>query len=168
MNATEIITVARHVFVNSASFTKISPISKQHGHIRCSTFLHYIIHTLVYSFDISIWTRMLHSKFKNFNCLPHDSDILRLLGWSLLITFWKNKKMLVTRIFSFSHNIFYSVDDKFHHLGHIRIFLPLMISIWTGLNWWLRVEEPSPSTSYKFCHNFIYKWFCVPNVYLYL
>ena len=30
--------------------------------------------------------------------------------------------MLVTRIFSFSQNIFYPLTEKFHHLSHIKVF----------------------------------------------
>ena len=33
----------------------------------------------------------------------------------------KEKKMLETSIFSFSHNIIYPVRDKFHHPNHIEL-----------------------------------------------
>ena len=39
----------------------------------------------------------------------------------LLKTLWKKEKMLVTSIFSFSHNVFYPITYKFRHFSHIWI-----------------------------------------------
>ena len=38
---------------------------------------------------------------------------------NLLKTAWKKKKMLVTSIFSFSHNVFYPMKDKFNVMSNI-------------------------------------------------
>ena len=38
---------------------------------------------------------------------------------SLLKTLWKKEKMLVTSIFSFPHNVFYPINDKFYVLSNI-------------------------------------------------
>ena len=37
----------------------------------------------------------------------------------LLKTMWKKEKMLVTSIFSFSHNVFYPIKDRNHYLSFI-------------------------------------------------
>ena len=42
---------------------------------------------------------------------------------SLLKTFWEKKKMLVTSIFFFSHNVFYPMKDKFIILSNINFNL---------------------------------------------
>ena len=39
----------------------------------------------------------------------------------LLKTLWEKEKMLVTSIFSFSHNVFYPSTDEFKPLSHIWI-----------------------------------------------
>ena len=39
---------------------------------------------------------------------------------ALLKTLWEKKKMLVTSIFFFSHNVFYPMKDNFHVLNNIK------------------------------------------------
>ena len=48
------------------------------------------------------------------NSLPHNPDFQRRWNKGLLKTLWENEKMLVTSIFFFSHNLFYSSQNKFH------------------------------------------------------
>ena len=43
----------------------------------------------------------------NFNSLTHSPDLKRPCINSLLKTSWEKEKLLVTSIFSFSHNVFY-------------------------------------------------------------
>ena len=38
---------------------------------------------------------------------------------AFLKTLWEEEKMLVTSIFSFSHNVFYSIKDRNYHLCYI-------------------------------------------------
>ena len=38
----------------------------------------------------------------------------------ILKTLWEKEKMLVTSIFSFSHNIFYSIKGKNQFFSHIQ------------------------------------------------
>ena len=49
-----------------------------------------------------------------FNPLPHNDNF-----WRLLKTLWEKKKMLVTSIFFFSHNIFYSIEHTCNVLSSI-------------------------------------------------
>ena len=44
----------------------------------------------------------------------------------LLKLLWEKEKVLVTSIFSFSHNVFYPIKDKFHHLSHMWICVILI------------------------------------------
>ena len=46
-------------------------------------------------------------------------------------TLWKEEKMLVTSIFSFSHNVFNPFQNKFH-FSQLFCYLQ-MLSIWTSL-----------------------------------
>ena len=46
------------------------------------------------------------------NSLPHNPDFYRAWQIGLLKTLWEKKNMLVTSIFSFSHNVFYAIKDK--------------------------------------------------------
>ena len=52
-----------------------------------------------------------------FNSLPQNDDFWRTGGNSLLKTSWEKKKMLVTSIFFFSHNVFYPMKDNFNILS---------------------------------------------------
>ena len=54
-----------------------------------------------------------------FNSLPHNLDFQQSQDRSLLKTLWEKEKMLVTSIFSFSHNVFYPIKDRNHHLSYI-------------------------------------------------
>ena len=49
-----------------------------------------------------------------FNHFPNKPCFLRVWNSSLLKTLWENEKMLVTSIFSFSHNVFYPNIDRNH------------------------------------------------------
>ena len=50
--------------------------------------------------------------------LYHTMMTWRTGGKSLLKTLWEKKKMLVTSIFFFSHNIFYRMKDNFNVLSN--------------------------------------------------
>ena len=47
------------------------------------------------------------------NPLPHNPNFQQPWEKSLLKTLWEKEKMLVTSIFSFSHNVFHSSQNKF-------------------------------------------------------
>ena len=53
------------------------------------------------------------------NPLPQNPDFQRPLKRSLLKTIWEKEKMLVTSIFSFSHNVFFQFQKEFLFLSHI-------------------------------------------------
>ena len=55
----------------------------------------------------------------SFNSLPHKPDFERPCKRSLLKTLREKEKMLVTSIFSFSHNVFYSFQNRFQFFSHI-------------------------------------------------
>ena len=67
------------------------------------------------------------------NTLPLNHDFQRLSERTLLKTLWEKEKMLVTSIFSFFHNVFYSIREKMHHLSSFKNCRLRMLSIWTGL-----------------------------------
>ena len=48
-------------------------------------------------------------------------------------TLWEKKKMLVTSIYSFSHNFSYPVTNRIHYFDNIYICRLQMLSIWTSL-----------------------------------
>ena len=50
---------------------------------------------------------------------PHNDDFWHSGGKSLLKTLWAKKKMLVTSILFFSHNVFYPIKDNFIILSNI-------------------------------------------------
>ena len=54
-----------------------------------------------------------------FNPLPHNPDFLLPAEKSLLKTLWEKEKMLVTSIFSFTHNVFYPSQNKFQFFIYI-------------------------------------------------
>ena len=54
---------------------------------------------------------MIGPKYACCLTLPHNNDPH--IG-SLLKTLWKKVKMLVTSISSFSHNVFYPIQNNFH------------------------------------------------------
>ena len=66
----------------------------------------------------SIFDRILYI-CHNVNPLPHIHDLKRPHMRSLLKTLWKKEKMLVTSIFSFSHNVFYPFKNKFQFSARI-------------------------------------------------
>ena len=41
----------------------------------------------------------------------------------LLKSYWEKKKILITSIFSFSHNVFNLIQDKCCHLGHLKFVI---------------------------------------------
>ena len=53
------------------------------------------------------------------NPLPHNDDFRCSGGKSLLKTLLERKKMLVTSIFFFSHNVFYPMKDNLNVLSNI-------------------------------------------------
>ena len=56
----------------------------------------------------------VYEKFSS-NSLPQNDSKKK----AFLKTLWEKKKMLLTSIFSFSHNVFYSIKDRNHHLTYI-------------------------------------------------
>ena len=55
------------------------------------------------------------------NLFTTQSRLLMTLRQSALLkTLWEKEKMLVTSIFSFSHNVFYSSQNKFQVFSHIH------------------------------------------------
>ena len=52
------------------------------------------------------------------NPLSHDTDFSDPGQKGLMKTLWEKKKMLVTSISYFSHNVFYYIKDNFHQLGY--------------------------------------------------
>ena len=53
------------------------------------------------------------------NPFPNNPRLKRLWDRRLLKTLWEKEKMLLTSIFSFYHNVFYPVKDKFYFLSYI-------------------------------------------------
>ena len=60
------------------------------------------------------------SKLKTF--ADDESNLVEKLNlfWQGYKTLWKKEKMLVTSIFSFSHNVFKSLLSKVHYLIHTQ------------------------------------------------
>ena len=54
----------------------------------------------------------------HLNALGTHTDFYRPFKRSLLERMWEKEKMLVTRIFSFSHIIFCPVKDRNHQFGN--------------------------------------------------
>ena len=54
-----------------------------------------------------------------YNSFPNNRCFLRPWDGRLLKTLWEKEKMMVTSIFSFSHNAFYPIKDKSYSLHHI-------------------------------------------------
>ena len=50
--------------------------------------------------------------------LPHSPDFSHLWKRKLLKTLWEKEKILITSIFSFSHNVFYPSKHKFQLFCH--------------------------------------------------
>ena len=96
---------------NAVKHVAISSISTMFFTLSEANLIIYLIHNLlfgnVFSFD----------KFKNSVILQSR----------LLTTLWKKpfenivgkEKMLITSIFSFSHNVFYSIIERNHHFSNI-------------------------------------------------
>ena len=53
----------------------------------------------------------------SFNHVPNNLNFEKIL-WK---TLWVKEKMLVTRIFSFSHNVFYPIKEINFHYSNIEI-----------------------------------------------
>ena len=68
---------------------------------------------------LGLQNSFLRISFLSLNPLPHNDDFLRTGENSLLKTLWEKKKMLVTSIFFFSHNVFYPIKDHFNGLSNI-------------------------------------------------
>ena len=62
-------------------------------------------------------TRML---CRGFNSLPHNPDFKQPWVKRPLKTLWRKEKMLVTSIFSFSHNVFNPIKVQNHHFKHLN------------------------------------------------
>ena len=63
-----------------------------------------------------------------YNISLHKGDLER----GLLKSFLRIEKMLVSRIFYFSLNVFYPIKEKLHHFSHFEIGRGLQeLSIWT-------------------------------------
>ena len=56
--------------------------------------------------SISSVCLILYQTMQSINTPGTDAGLLK--------TLWEKEKMLVTRIFPFSHNVFYSVNDKLY------------------------------------------------------
>ena len=59
----------------------------------------------------------VHSMIQMYKCINFNHTILEFndpKDKKFLTTSWEKEKMLVTSIFSFSHNIFYLFQNKFH------------------------------------------------------
>ena len=52
------------------------------------------------------------------NSLPHNPNFYQPRERSILKTSWEKEKMLVTSIFSFSHNLFYPTKDRNRHFSN--------------------------------------------------
>ena len=66
---------------------------------------------------------MSEQKLNKTNSLPQNPDFKQPSERGLLKTFWKKEKMLVTSIFSFSHNDFFSSQNKFQHLSYFSFVI---------------------------------------------
>ena len=79
-----------------------------------------------------------------FNHIQHTPDFEkekeRPLRKRLLKTFWEKEKILVSSIFSFSHNVFYSLQTKFQIFIHIYFVVCECLHIWISLRFgcWVR------------------------------
>ena len=65
------------------------------------------------------WVHTQVSLCSNLNPLAHNDDFWRTGEKSLLKTLWEMKKILVTSIFFFSHNVFYPMKDNLNVWGNI-------------------------------------------------
>ena len=63
--------------------------------------------------------RQQNLRLLNINPFPLNDTFWRVWERSLYETLWEKEKMLVTSIFSFSHNVFYSIKDRYDHLCYI-------------------------------------------------
>ena len=69
---------------------------------------------------LSFWEwYIFKSKIIHLKSLPHNLDFWGARIKSLLKTLWEKEKMLVTSIFSFSHNVFYPFQNKFQFFSHV-------------------------------------------------
>ena len=74
-----------------------------------------------------LWSQILiytglkgnYGRERHFSPLPHNDDLWCTGENSLLKTLLEKKKMLVTSIFFFSHNVFYTMKDNFNILSNI-------------------------------------------------
>ena len=70
------------------------------------------------------WFNLLYHTIQSFND-PEEETFRKHCG--------EKEKMLVTSIFSFSHNGFYCIKDKFCHFSNRLICCLRMLWIWTSL-----------------------------------
>ena len=68
----------------------------------------------------STLTETVSSIWATINPLPHNDNFWCTVEKSLLKTLWEKKKMLVTNIFFFSHNVSYPMKDNFNNLSNIE------------------------------------------------
>ena len=65
---------------------------------------------------VAVWLFFFFHR-KSFNPFPKNPWFLRVWNSSLLKTLWEKEKMLVTSIFSFSHNVYYAMIDRNQELN---------------------------------------------------
>ena len=88
-----------------------------------------------------------HSGKRGLNSLHHNPDFLLLSQRSLLKTLWEKEKILVTSIFSFSHNVFYPSQNKFQFFSHIYFIVYKCFQFGPDKNFvvWYRANASSGS-----------------------
>ena len=92
-----------------------------------------------FSFSHSVFKRLVMQTYKNQGLFGKG---LKTLTKRLLKTLWEKEKMLVTSIFSFPHNVFYSSEDKFQSFSHIYNVFCKSSQIWQVVNF--LICEPFP------------------------
>ena len=77
-----------------------------------------------------------------FNSLPHTHNFQQPCLMGLLKTLWEKEKMPVTSIFFFSHNVFYPIKDRYHHLGNNQFVVCKCFQFGRGQDFviWQRVK----------------------------
>ena len=73
-----------------------------------------------------------------FSSIPQNPDFERPWQWNLLKILWEKEKMLVTSIFSFSHNIFYHLETNLIFFSHFYIVVCICFQfgpVWKFVVW---------------------------------
>ena len=84
---------------------------------KCSLILFYTFRSSIRSSvcqqNLNLWHLSLYQTIPTLSTLERG----------LLETLWEKEKMLVSSIFSFSHNVFYPSQNIFQNFNHISIFV---------------------------------------------